>query len=299
MVHLFRAPDMDSLHDKMCRGMIYASAGELDSYNSTEATRTTVIGEADSMVLNAELRRLWVPESRWRMMARQYIDPEAFDAWLAGIEDRFVSRGKNRGAQVLRTNVVKPRVGGKGTVRSLGSCMLSLSFSMMPTPKVVLHSRTSYMGYLSLLDMNTAYTAARYISQIVGIPEEEFQFVWFLESMQYHAFRTLAFPLGEKEERKEFLQVVGDEKYPATWPNKKHLIKWQTQDKEGVLYSGMPFTSYRRVRKRYHTEVKGYDFADRFTDHSTGKSDHRAYAPLPSTRLADVDFSAIGRPFTP
>lgn len=273
--------------------MLYSSADHVDHFSSMETELHHVVSEAESMIYDYELRRFWVPSTRWGTMVRQYIDPEAFLQWTSLIEHRFGNL-KKRGAAVLRTNMVASRVGGKGTVRNLGSCMLSLSFSLRPRPTITLHSRTCYLGYLSVLDLSVAYVAAKYIGALLGIDPGEIRFVWFAESLQVHGFRTIAFPLGDEDEYDRFLNRPHTPDFPAMWNSHKHHSKYVQQDTEGLLYSGMPFTSYRRLRKRWHAEMFGSEYAEQFTDLTTGKSDHKAYRPLPATHVDDLDFSAIG-----
>ena len=292
-MHHLKTLTMHTLHDQLCSRLLYASADHLDAYSSMEVELSHVYGESESMVWDYDISRLWVPESRWRMMVRQYVDPDELEAWLALCEQRF-GEAKKRGAAILRTNTVKARAGGKGTVRSLGSCMLTISFSLRPRPTITLHSRTSYMGYLSALDMTVAHVCARLVAGRMGLNVEDFKFVWFLESAQFHGFRTLAFPLGDEEEYERFLNRPATPDFPAMFNARKHHDKFLQQDHDGVLYSDMPFTSYRRVRKRWHTEMKGLEFAQQYQDLTTGKSDHRAYKPLPSNHVSTLDFSVIG-----
>lgn len=150
------------------------------------------------------------------------------------------------------------------------------------------------MGYLSVLDLSTAWHLARLVGEALGVDHRTFKFVWFLESAQFHGFRTLAFPLGDPDEYERFLTRPCGPEYPAMHNAHKHHSKFATQDAEGLLYSGMPFTSYRRVRKRWHSEMEGAEFAEQFADHDTGKSDHRAYKPLPATHVTELTFDAIG-----
>ena len=292
MRHL-KADTMHELHDKLCTRLLYSHADKLDAYSSMEVELNHVYAESSTMQWDYELRRLWVPPTRWRTMVKQYLDPELVTAWLDTCGTRF-GASKKRGAAILRTNTVERRVGGRGTVRSLGSCMLTVSFSLRPIPTITLHSRTCYMGYLSVLDLSVAYHLARLVGEKVGIDHRTFRFVWFLESAQFHGFRTLAFPLGDTDEYERFLERPRTPEYPAMYNAHKHHAKYAQQDADGVLYSGMPFTSYRRLRKRWHAEMFEEGTAEQFADHDTGKSDHRAYKPLPATHVTDLDFSAIG-----
>ena len=59
------------------------------------------------------------------------------------------------------------------------------------------------------------------------------------------------------------------------------------------------------IRRRFHTEVMGYEYAQKFEGWSHYKQGpkkgeqkefFKAYQPLPSTRIADLDFSRQGLP---
>ena len=287
-------PTMDAMHEGMGKRLLFASADELDSYSSMEVELADVSVLAESMVWTPELRRTWVAESRWNTMIRQYLDPVAVESWLDAIVAREGGSTRKRGSHILRTNLVEKRKGGNAHTRTLGSCMLSLAFRTRPTPQVTLYSRTSYIGYLSLLDMSVAYVAGKLAAERLGLKIEDFSFRWVLEGIQYHAFRTIAYPLGREKVKNKFLAHELDPQYPGIWIARKHHTKFTEMDKQGKLYSEMTYTSYRRLRKRWHSEMFGYDYAQQFADYDSPRSDHRAYKPLPDTTVQALDFTPIG-----
>ncbi|WVX87830.1 hypothetical protein SEA_BILLDOOR_48 [Gordonia phage BillDoor] len=285
----FSAPTMHEAHDKLAERLLYSTADHLDFTTGMDGVLEHVYLEADSMKFNYDLKRIWVPPSRWTMMIRQYLDPEEVTQWLNLIDKRLVKANKP-GRPVLRTNTVASRTGGKSTVRNLGSCMLTLSISLTPKPTITLHSRACYVGYLSPLDMGVAYHLGRLAADVVGIPLESFRFVWFIETAQFHQFRTIAFALGDPEQRERFLRLPETPERVCHARSLKHFNRWRQQDAEGVLYRDMQkFVSYQRLRKRYHSEVLGYDHAVKFAT-----DDNKAFRPLPSTPISSLTFKKIG-----
>jgi hypothetical protein len=285
--------DMTELHDEMCRKMQYGEADEFDYWGSMQVDLNNVMVMAESMAWDVLLTRTWVGQARWNTMVKQYLNPDELNRWLDQIESRTIAQNQKRGVYVLRTNTVKQRASGGGPTRSLGSCMLSLTFSLSPIPQVTLYSRTSYMGYLSLLDISVAHVAAKLIGARLGIPVESFRFKWILEQMQYHGYRTLAFPLGDADEAEVFWDWEKSKKYPSVYIARNHAEKFKAMDEQGLLYSGVPFNSYLRLRKRWHTEMFGFEYANQFSDFDARSCD-KAYAPLPKVHAADLTFGPVG-----
>jgi len=287
-MRMIKAPTMTALHDGLATRLLYSTEDHLDYVTGMDAVLEHVVGEAASMVWDYDLKRVWVPPSRWTMMIRQYVNPDEVNAWLNLIEKRHTKRAAQR--FVFRTNTVAARTGGKSTVRNLGSCMLTLSLALEPRPVVTLHSRTCYVGYLSPLDMSVAWHLAELAAQRIGLPIQEFRFVWFLETAQFHQFRTIAFPLGDEEQREKFLDMRPTKDRIAHYRSRRHYQKWCDQDSGNVPYADMQkFVSYQRLRKRWHSEVLGYDHAVKFET-----EDNRAFRPLPSTPVRSLTFDKIG-----
>lgn len=286
---------MTELHDAMCSKLLYSKKGEYDWITGTDVVFENVFATADTMEWECDIARYWLPKSRWTMMARQYLDPELVQLWIKQIVKRAEIKNANR--IVLRTKTVNASFRGNATTRSLGSCMLSLSFSLQPQPTILLHSRTGYMGYLSPLDWSVAYHCGRLAAQELGLDISIFRFQWFVETIQYHRFRTIAFPLGDKEERRRFVTRVKHAEesgalanYPALQRNAEQYRKWLAADREGLSYNTMsPYRSYQRPRKRFHSEVKGIEFARQFSDPG-----EKPFPVLPSHDVKSLRLDKIG-----
>lgn len=316
----FKAETMTELHDKMCTFLVEASADELDVISTVDVQRHNVIAEAASMDWDFDMKSMWLTKSRWSMMVNQYLDPEELEAWI----DRCTAKigKKGRGIAVMRTKTVAAR-GGAATghtnkeTRRWGSCMLALSYKALPAPQITLYSRTSYLGYIGALDLTVAWMAGKYLAEAMGMRVEDIKFVWMNEAIQWHNFKSLAFLLNhpDKKRRKAYRrlmmkkvsklredEVAALKASPALRLSRKWLAKVIQEDADGRTYGDMTYNTFRRIVRRYHTEVHGLEYAQQFEGWSYYKKGpkegeqkefFKAYGPLPSVMNHDLDFSVL------
>lgn len=322
----FSAPTMTELHDNLCKALIHATEDELDVISTVDVQIHDVVAEAESMAWDFDLKSMWLTKSRWSMMVRQYLDPEDVEAWIGQCTGKIGTKG--RGIAVLRTKTVKAR-GGAATghtnkeTRRWGSCMLAVSYKAKPRPQITLHSRTSYLGYIGALDLSVAWMLGRYLAKEMGIKVEDIAFVWHNEAIQWHNFKSLAYMLNHAHEatrnqyRRFLINDSGDlspiEKRsiltsPAIKLSRKWLRKVIAEDKAGRTYGDMNYNTFRRIVRRFHTEVYGEKYAKQFEGWSYYKKDtakgkageqkefFKLYGLLPPVSIDTLDFSPIGMP---
>ena len=315
---------MTALHQQMIESLVMGSEKDLDVISSVDVQIHNVMGYADSMAWEFDFKDYWLTKSRWSMMVRQYLDPDELQAWIDLCSTQIGTKG--RGIATLRTKIVKPR-GGEATghtnkrTRRWGSCMLTLTYKALPTPQITLHSRTSYLGYIGALDLSVAWMAARYLAHEMGIDMNKISFMWYNEAIQWHNFKSMAWLLMNKDPEMRSLYrrllTKGKSKLsepeaailansPALKGTRKWLGKVRVEDANSVTYGDMNYNTYRRIRRRWHTEVFGHDFAKTFegwSKHKRGdkvgedKEYFKAYGPLPSVRIEQLDFAALKMPF--
>lgn len=323
MLWTYSADTLTELHDMMTLSLVTAKESELDIVSTVDVQRHAVMGMADSMDWSFDLKTLWLTKSRWTMMIKQYLDPEELQRWIELCTSKIGTRG--RGTAVMRTKIVKPR-GGAATghankeTRRWGSCMLSLSYKALPTPTITLHSRTSYLGYIGALDLSVAWMCARYLAEEMNMDVKQFSFVWMIESIQWHNFKSMAFLLNNPDPdiRKQYRRLLvknvsslttAEQECLDVWPALKLSRKWLTkvrkEDQAGMTYGDMTYNTYRRIRRRWHTEVLGYEKAQTYEGWSVWKKGDKvgqnkeyfkAYLPLPSIPIETLDFKLIGMP---
>lgn len=318
----YHAKTMTELHDDMTRSLIEAKADELDVISSVDVQIHNVIAQADSMEWDFDLKDLWLTPARWTTMVNQYIDPEELEKWINNITSRIGTR--KRGIALMRTKTVAAR-GGEVTghtnkvSRRWGSCMIAISYKAVPHPQITLYSRTSYLGYLGALDLSVAWVAATYLAKAMNVDVKTFKFVWMNEAIQWHNFKSLAYILNhpDKDRRKRYRKIMikPEEKLkpdllaelkasPGLQLSKKWLARVIEADNKGQTYGDMTYNTYRRIRRRWHTEVHGLEYAQQFEGWSYYKKGEKkgqqkeffkAYGPLPHTFVQDLDFSVLTR----
>lgn len=320
-----RAKTMTQLHDKLCHKIVHAEREELDLVSGVDVAMINVIAEAESMEWDFDLKNLWLTPQRWTMMVRQYVPREGLIEWIEKATKHIGV--KNRGIAMLRLNEVKARGGekfGNKESRRWGACMLAVSYTAVPRPQITLYSRTSYLGYLSGLDLSIAWMCGKYLAGELGLEMSEISFVWMNQAAQYHNFKSMAYLLNhpDPEQRKQYrrwirfsetkLRDTGDWDYvnsrPAIALSRTWMQKLILMDQQGLTLGDMTYNTYRRIRRRYHTEVLGYEKAQEFegwSKHKTGplkgddKAFFKAYQPLASVKIDSLDFKGIHLPYNP
>lgn len=306
-MHLYTAKTATNLHDEICSSLAYGEYKDMDLVTSVDVQKHNVVAVADSFEWDFDIRDFWLTRSRWTAMIRQYINPVALDTWLNSCEAKL--KGRKRGVSIMRTNEVNqrssPAKNGETRVwRAWGSCMLAVGYRALPRPQITLHSRTSYLGYIGALDMSVAYLCAKLVANRVGIAVQDIQFVWHLENAQFHGFKSLAYLLDDDDKREEFMALtVGDDEFsdkvfrretPSLYISRKWMKSFEKEDAEGKLYGDMNFGQTRRIRKRYHTEVLGYDAGERFEGGGhNSQSQNKRFKPLPSCPADSLNFDQL------
>lgn len=325
MLNSFVYDDIDDMHETVCSAFFRGRLGEEFNWlgSSEVGLDNVTLGVRSFAIPSMDLSRLWLTQSRWNTMVRQYINPDALDATLGMVEDHLARSKRKSGTATLRlmateilsgddpgdevielqTKLVEGKKSGRQVRRRWGSCMLALTYRNVPHPTVTLTSRTTYFGYLAIMDAMVANVFAQKCGAIVGIDPEVMRFVWHINLAQYHGFRSLAYPAGNPRMLKFLDQCVDDE---ARWKKLKTegrfgVLRTLTgyrrilqSDREKRLYGDESFSSFCRVRRRFHTEVHGFDYASQFNG-GTRIGSTKAFKPVPSLPAELLTFSAIGR----
>jgi hypothetical protein len=312
---------MTELHEGLCDRIVLAPKDMLDIVTSVDVQMHNVVAESSSMVWDFDLKDSWLTKARWSTMVRQYLDPVELANWLNKTAQLINWNG--RGISLLRTKVIQPRGGpasGNKETRRWGSCMISISYKALPAPQITLHSRTSYMGYLAGMDMTVAWMCGRYLAALMGGEVEQMKFLWINEAMQYHNFKSLAYLLNHHDPYKNKLYrkllMAPDEKLkpkhvemirvsPALTYSRQWMQKVVKEDAAGRTLGDLSYNTYRRIIRRYHTEIHGYDYAKQFEGWQYWKKGpnvgeerafFKAYAPLPHVHIKELNFAPLGLP---
>lgn len=324
MLNSFTYDTVDDMHESMCSALFRGRMGEEYTWagSSEVGIDNVTLGVRSFAVPDIDLSRLWLTQSRWNTMVKQYVNPGALDTTLGMVSDHLSKSKRKSGTATLRltptvddldepgpevtelqTNLVEGKRSGRQVRRRWGSCMLALTYRNVPVPTVVLTSRTTYFGYLAIMDAMVANVFAQMCGEITGVGVEDMRFVWHINLAQYHGFRSLAYPAGEPRFLRFLDSCVDDE---AKWKKLKSegrygILRTLTgyrrilqSDRAERLYGDESFSSFCRVRRRFHTQVHGVEYASQFNG-GTRIGSTKAFAPVPDLPAGSLTFSAIGR----
>jgi hypothetical protein len=143
-----------------------------------------------------------------------------------------------------------------------GNCMMGWTFrggGRYGKPVLCMHSRVSYIAYIGGLDLALCWILAREIGERTGHRPRDFEFHWYVDSLQFHGFKSIPylFRFGLDPVLRE-----DTEGYPSTeYPTLKLVRRWWGQmvaDYEaGVPLIEQKYGPLRRIRKRYQEYVEG------------------------------------------
>lgn len=299
--------------------MMFGKLGkEYDWLGGPEVGISNLTIGVESFDYRFNFKEIFQTRQRWNMMVKQYVNPESLDHTLSMVESHLQKSKRGIATlrmeptddidpdspgtvdiEELRTNLVKSRKVGKWTARRWGSCMLSMTYRVNPRPTVTLNSRTSYFGMLAMMDVTVANVFARMCCERTGVDIGDVQFVWQLNLAQWHGFRSLAWALTDEEARAS-LETYVDRRDTINSKRQGGLYRSVTGyrriirlDRDEVKYGDETFASALRMRKRFHTEVKGTKYAQRFAGGAEPKY-AKPFAPLPDLWSDALDFRAIG-----
>lgn len=291
--------DMTDLSYQLTKKLVYARPEEIDVANSMDFQIQDIIVEAESAAYEFDLKDVWVTPSRWSTLVRQYIDPIGLEGFLEQIQTKL--KGKKRGQAVLRTQNVAKRTTQTNNKewRRWGSCMLGFEYRALPKPTLVMHSRTTYLGYIGQLDLALAHVLAREIAERVGIRVEDIAFKWYISAAQFHSFKSLAWFFQHEKDAKMLTEQPHTAKLkkraPVLYQAQVRYQEFQKMDEDGILYCDLSFSQQLRIRRRLHTEVHGPEYGLPFEGGTRLKSAGMAkVAPiLPNSPVSGLTFAPL------
>ena len=256
---------------KMWRGTL---EDDLDFVASIDTIAYDNLLSCDSMAYEFDLGRdLWLNKQRWTRLVRQYLDPGETARFLSRAADLGLGEGK-RGAV---TSMFCANVARESKKHRWGNCMAAFTYRGVRNrePTLTLHSRVSYIAYIGGLDLALAHVLARYIGKRIKVPVEEFKFVWHVDALQFHGFKSL--PLLYKQRYIEDLDGSNDLR--SQYPTIKLVGRWWDtilrNEEEGKTLEEEKYGPLRRIRRRYQEWERG-EF-------------------LPSVHAYDLDLSPLTR----
>lgn len=205
-------------------------------------------------------RELWLNQSRWSRLIKEYVPREGLERFIGQAKE--IMSGQSR--QGATANMMFRDPDRYAKKHRWGGCLMGATFRGSPKdedgPCITFYSRTTYMGYMALLDAAIAHVMARAIAGNV----REVSFQWIITSQQLHCFKTLPYIYSQPDLMKK-LESYGKREpvkgqTPPTW---YHIIKWYRKVIEAYREYGTDmldhekYGPFKRIKRRW-LEYKGY-----------------------------------------
>lgn len=215
---------------------------------------------AESMAFDLDMGRdLWLNKQRWTRLVRQYLDLSDTRTFV----DRAADIGLGEGKRGVVTQMPCAPVRREAKKHRWGNCMLGFTYRGLRKwagettgPTISMHSRVSYIAYIGQLDLALAHVLAREIGDRIEVPVEDFRFRWYIDSLQFHGFKSLPYLFKE-----DFIADLEEEKLRKKYPTIKLVGRWYdgiVRDSDaGVPLSAQRYGPLKRVRRRYEEFSRG------------------------------------------
>lgn len=250
---------LTDLWHKSAHKMLFMSADELDFIASIDTMCYDNVLRCDSMAYDFDAGRdLWLTKSRFTVLQRDYLDLYELESFL----DRCESIGLGEAKRGVVTEMPCRRHARADKKYRWGNCMLGFTYrggNKHERPTLALHSRVSYIAYIGGLDLALAHVLAREIGQRVGCNVEDFQFRWYVDSLQFHGFKSIPylFRFGLDDVLAEANPRYPDEEYPTIKLVRKWWIQMQRKREQGISHEEEKYGPFKRIRKRYAQYLDG------------------------------------------
>lgn len=246
-------PDLTTLWHQSMRTMWRGKVGNgIDRITSIDAICYDNLLACESMAFDFDMGRdLWLNKQRWTRLVRQYLDPSDTRRFL----DRAADVGLGEGAKGVVTNMLCANVTREAKKHRWGNCMMGFTYRGRrdERPTISMHSRVSYIAYIGGLDLALAHVLAREIGKRIEVPVEGFRFRWYIDSLQFHGFKSL--PLLFRTEYIEDLE--GGLDLRKEYPTIKLVGRWYDQivdfTERGITEN--KYGPLKRVMRRYREYV--------------------------------------------
>lgn len=207
-------------------------------------------------------RELWLNRSRWSRLIREYVPLEPLNRFI----DQAVEIVTGESRQGATANMMFRDPDRYAKKHRWGGCLMGATFRGSPkdpnSPCLTIYSRTTYMGYMALLDAAIANRIAAAIAEKSGY-EGDIAFRWFITSQQLHCFKTLPYVFSKKHLFKELesLANLGRErlkkKRSSMSPTWYHMTIWYLKIIEAYKQHGNDMLShekygpFKRIKRRW------------------------------------------------
>lgn len=228
-----KAPTITELMAKAIRGHIDCPAPDAVLNIETHLFNTVLV--ADSCTFDLDVgKHLWLNKQRWSRLVKEYVPREPLDRFV-GQACEIMSMQSRLGATANFLFRDPDRYEKK---HRWGGCLMGATFRgdnrKAGPATLTFYSRTTYIGYMGLMDAGLAHVIAGEIARQLGRGNASMiGFRWYISSQQLHCFKTLPYIYSQPDLFNRLERFARNPrtiaKAPPTW---KHIAKWYVKVKQ-------------------------------------------------------------------
>lgn len=199
-------------------------------------------------------KQLWLNKGRWTRLIREYVAAYNVDLFID--QAKTILSGEARAGATAGMMFRDPKRSAKK--HRWGGCLMAATFNAAPHPTLTFFSRTTYLGYMGIMDAAIAGLIAKRIAK-----PHEIRFQWHIASCQFHAFKSLPFLYTQADLVKRLDRYKEDiDAAKAASPTWYYLAKWQQRIERDYKQYGVKmmdvekYGPFKRVKRRW-MEYKG------------------------------------------
>jgi hypothetical protein len=209
-----------------------------DGVLNIETHLYNVVLEAHSCDYSLDVgKNLWLNKQRWSRLIKEYLPLEPWERFKGQCVE-ILTQGARIGATANMLFRDPDRYAKK---HRWGGCLMGATFrgdnKKSGPATLTFYSRTTYIGYMGLLDAAIAAVMAQSIANgVVSLTASDIGFRWHISSSQLHSFKTLPYIYSQPDlmQRLERLErnrkLIDRAKIPPTW---YHVAKWYCKVVDG------------------------------------------------------------------
>jgi hypothetical protein len=273
-----KGKDISEMMHSAIRG--HLECPEPDAILNIETHLFNTVLTADSCDYSLDLGKdVWLNRQRWSRLIKEYVPLEPTNRFV----DQAVEILNGEARCGATANMMFRDPDRYAKKHRWGGCIMGATFrgdnQKAGRATLTFYSRTTYIGYMGLLDAAIANVMAREICERFNaagakstghpIDERDIAFRWHLSSQQFHAFKSLPYVYSQPdlmarlEKYAKQRRTIPDA--PPTW---KFMAKWYCKVLDGWKAWGNPndaqgwldtekYGPFRRIKRRW-CEYKGY-----------------------------------------
>lgn len=270
-----KATDITDLMSSTIRGHLNEPSPDAVLNIETHLFNVTLQSESSEFDIDVG-KELWLNKQRWSRLIREYVPLEPLNRLI----DQAVEILDGSARDGATANMMFRDPDRYAKKHRWGGCLMGATFrgnnKKAGKPMLTIYSRTTYMGYMALLDAAIAACISREIQKRAKITTP-IGFRWHISSQQLHCFKTLPYIFSQPDlfEQLEQLSKQNLSKdYRAAFPTWYHTTKWyqkileawQTHSRNGrrtnkaafeAMLANEKYGPLKRIKRRW-CEHMGY-----------------------------------------